>query len=312
MLRTLTLLIVGLLACGTALAEEAPEDAAPSPEQAPAAEDPEDEIDALIAELQVFEPQRRIDAIQALAERGDSSAVPALTNVLRTDPSPQVRGWTVRALHQLDTPEARTAIARARSDADERVSALATRIAGPIPAPAFSTGRPSRDASAPAVDPSEVRRAPVAEADQDGQRQRISLRERVEERRSRRRDPRTRMIAAGWATFGATYGISLVFGAIFMAADPEIGGSAIVPLVGTAVTAQNVWYNCGESPDCTVLGMMSWLNSMFQITSFIIAIFGHRYRRNQRARRLASRRNRGITVAAIPGETPGLALSGWF
>ena len=310
--RTLTLLFAVLLSCGPALAEEASDDGAASQGEASAEEQPADDVDELIRGLRAYEVQERIDAVQALAERGDESAVPALVNSLRSDPSPHVRGWAVRALHHLDTPEAHAAVAAAREDADDRVSSLAVRLAGPAPTARREERLPTPTGPPPTVDPAETGARPVPVAGQERLTGPQRHRARVQERRRNRPDPHTRMIPAGWATFGATYGIALIFGASFMALEPEIGGPGIVPLIGTAIVGVNTWYQAGDEPGLVALGMMAWLNSMFQITSFIIAMFGHRQRRADDRRRASSSRRRGFTVAALPGENPGIAVSGWF
>jgi len=120
------------------------------------------------------------------------------------------------------------------------------------------------------------------------------------------------MVSAGWATFTSTYVIALVTGAIFSAGEPEIGGPLFVPLVGPMVTGLRIWTWAEGEPEVVLMGMLAWLNAAFQTTSFIIALMGHRERRRTEGRRASSAPPRGASVAVLPGETPGLAVSGWF
>jgi hypothetical protein len=78
------------------------------------------------------------------------------------------------------------------------------------------------------------------------------------------------------------------------------------------VTGLQVWTWAEGEPELIFLGMLAWLNAAFQTTSFIIALMGHRERRRIEGRRASSPSGRGVSVAVLPGETPGLAMSGWF
>lgn len=71
---------------------------------------------------------RRVSAARALGELRAAGAVPALSRALRGDASSELRGWALRALHQIGTPEARQAMTVAREDSDERIRQLETEL----------------------------------------------------------------------------------------------------------------------------------------------------------------------------------------
>lgn len=269
-----------------------PEEGASDPE-AGGAEAETPSVDERIEQLGSGDAEARVEAVRALGEAGDPRAVAPLITALRNDPDPSVRGWAVRALHQLDTPEARAALVQAaRADADARVRSLAVRLGGPAAARAAE----AREA-APAL-PRTLRAGELGPSAEEMQQ--------ASEGRSRER----RMIIAGWTTFGVTYGLSLLVGLVMTGIEPELGWPMLLPLIGTAGAGQNIFYDAEGEPELVGLGMMVWLNSMFQITSFLIAVFGHRIARQGEGE--GGRARRGVTLAAGPGSGPGLSVAGWF
>lgn len=118
------------------------------------------DTETLIRELGSSDVNRRIAAARALGERRAAEAVPALTASLRADPNAAARGWMVRALHQIGTPEALRALELARDDPDERVRQLVEDLV-PRPRPA---------APAPSAPPSEGPTQEQAEAEESGNR----------------------------------------------------------------------------------------------------------------------------------------------
>jgi hypothetical protein len=106
------------------------ESAAEIPLEEPSVEEiPQESTESLIQALQSDDLAERVAAIRALGDRRSVEAIPALGEILQNDPSPLGRGWALRALRHIGTPEARAAVEPARRDPDERVRALVDQLA---------------------------------------------------------------------------------------------------------------------------------------------------------------------------------------
>lgn len=88
-------------------------------------------VDQHIQALGEPDVARRVAAAQALGAARSAEAIPALSRALRSDASPEMRGWVLRALHQIGTPEARRAMTVAREDSDERIRQLESELSAP-------------------------------------------------------------------------------------------------------------------------------------------------------------------------------------
>ena len=83
------------------------------------------EVAALLTALSASDAAVRIQAVRALGALGVPATEPALTQSLRFDPVPEVRGWAARSLMELGSDTARAAVSEAaRSDAHERRAVL--------------------------------------------------------------------------------------------------------------------------------------------------------------------------------------------
>ncbi len=87
--------------------------------------------DELAQGLQDVDVQRRVAAIREIGNRQIVAAVPALRRTLRTDASPEARGWTLRALAEINTPAAQSAIEECHEDHNPRVRTLALQLRPP-------------------------------------------------------------------------------------------------------------------------------------------------------------------------------------
>jgi hypothetical protein len=275
-----------VLVAGEALAEV--EFGAPPPPPEPAAQPAEPaqaapeggSIQVHVDALGAVDVQARVAAARALGDLRDPAAVAPLAQALRSDPSPDVRGWILRALGQINTPEARAAIiGAAANDADPRVRALAAQIVPTAATPAqppLSTGY-----QAPLYEP--MPQQPV-------------------------RPPRDRnrtFRIAGWTVFGGSYGTAFLLGAVFMMVEEDVAWALMLPLVGPIVEAGFVFAEGYE--ELIILGVLGILSSAAQIAGFTMAIVGQV--RGRRARREQEGQDRG--VALLPTGN-GLALAGWF
>jgi len=296
------------LCAATAWAEQEapPEEATAEPEEAEAAESESatasPSLDELIAALSSPEASERVEAVQALQGRGDASVVPRLIQLLRTDPVPEVRGWAVRALHELGTPEARAAVVTAsREDPDERVRAMAAQIAGVTPA-----GLPSPYPVAPPQQPQPQAQAPGFAAQ--------PLSRGFGFRQRRPSEPGRSLRLAGWIITGVSYGLALLTGIAMMTTEEDEysdtdyldwGWKMMLPIVGPAVASTT---NGDEiESGATVI---FWLWSAAQVAGVVLLAVG--YARRSRARREAEEgeeeaRTRSFGFAVTPGGPGGPA-----
>jgi hypothetical protein len=119
------------------------------------------------------------------------------------------------------------------------------------------------------------------------------------------------MVTAVWITFGVTYGASLIGALVFVGLEPELAAPLFVPLIGAGISGQFLISDGSGDPEPITFGMLAWLCSMIQTTSFVIALVGHRQRHN-RNRGRGGAESRGFTVASGPGDRLGLSVAGWF
>jgi len=108
------------------------------------------EVRDLASDLFAPEAEVRYAAVAAVAALGDPAWIEPLALVAANDPEPTIRGWALRALRRIDTPQAlRRILAVQRSDSDSRVAGLAGQLlAGtdlePVLAPVRHVSRPRR------------------------------------------------------------------------------------------------------------------------------------------------------------------------
>lgn len=268
--------------------------------EAAAPEEPaEPTAEALIQQLRAPVAAERVAAVRALGERQERSAVPHLITLLRADPLPEVRGWIIRALDDIDTPEAHSAIVTAaREDPDERVRTMAGQLEGVSPAPPqpFTPAAP-RVQPTPVVPPLYRPARPQAPP----------------------RPPGRGLRVAGVITTSVSYGLALLVGlAFFTAEDDEWddtdytdwGWKMILPIVGPAVAA--------TTNDVGDASAVFWLWSAAQVAGVTLLAIGYA----RRARWLrenespeddvepeSARRSWGLAVMPGPG---GLMVNGYF
>jgi hypothetical protein len=195
--------LVALTISGKAQAEESPAAGSPSAVS----------LEVHFRGLTSLDPAERIEAIRALGDARAESAVEPLARVLRSDPSPEVRGWAVRALAQIGSAPARAALAQAaQHDGDDRVRRLAIQLSGQVtaspfePPPGYSPG------------PMVVRQNPFQPFAP-----------------YRPRRPGLALIVAGWAAFGVTYLASSIAGIASLVDGVEGTWSLFIPAVGPLV-----------------------------------------------------------------------------
>ena len=237
-----------------------------------------------IRNLGALEVITRVNAARALGESGNPAAIPHLINSLRTDPSPEVRGWVVRALHHLNTPEAIGAITTAaRHDADERVRSLAIQL---VPT-----------AAAPTVVQTPTYASPQAP---------IAIERTLPPRP--RREPGRGLRIAGWIIGGSSYGFSLMMGITAMSiGDPELFWPMFLPLVGPAIQGFIAINDYEE--ELVGLGIAGVLMSCVQIAGFTMAMVGTA--RRARARRAADQRTFAV-LPSISQNAASLSVVGVF
>jgi HEAT repeat protein len=85
-----------------------------------------DALPPLLAALRSPDPERRLDALHAVAERGGADAAGALQWVAATDAEPQVAQAAVEAMGRLATPEAVAALVALTADPTLRESCMVT------------------------------------------------------------------------------------------------------------------------------------------------------------------------------------------
>lgn len=265
-------------------------------------------ISTLLRALTADEPPTRARAAQELGERGDPSVVTALVRVLRTDSSVVVRGWALRALDQLATPEARAAVARAAaSDTDPRVRELAARLTG-LPAGGGHDGEaeereePSRPAGSSARAASEPPMPQTRDMELGA--------------RDRSREPGHGAITQGWGVLIGSYGLALMIGTMQMTFDDgDNAGRAwklYIPVFGPMITALTDLRGRGF----ITLSILSWVWTGIQLTGLVVLAVGYGQRNRARRDRERARdetRNAGLAVSPGGPTSPlGLTVSGWF
>jgi hypothetical protein len=258
---------------------EAEAESAPAPVAEPAPTGAATRDDHLRA-LGALDVTERVNAARALAELADPETVPALTQALRSDPNPIVRGWIVRALGEINNAQARAAITvAAQQDADERVRELAGQL---IPE--------ARAATPQVYDP--------------------AMYAHVETSPRRQRRPGHGLRVGGWIVLGSSYGISMIMGMVGMLMEPELMWPMLLPIVGPAVSGtlliQEGW------DELIVLGIIGWVMSAAQIAGLTMAIVGHVRGRRAREEETASRRSIALTPMAGPNGLVGLSAVGSF
>ena len=311
-MRTAKLIIVtGLLAlgigtAGSATAEEAapeqPAAASSSAESAfGASSGGSQSIDQLLADLRSPDPNTRVAAIRALGQRREQAAVQPLMGLLRSDPLPEVRGWAVRALHDIGAPEGRAAIVTAaREDPDERVRAMAARLEGVTPAQP-APPPPARPVTQPAY------AAPAYAPPPPPRPQRVRV-------------PGRGLRLSGIITTSVTYGMALIIGLSLLSVDDtewddattehQWGWKLLLPVVGPAVAA--------STEDAEGAEVVLWMWTAAQILGITLMSVGFaqraRWRREHESDEddqpaPAEARRAGIALVSPPG---GLSLAGWF
>lgn len=300
-----TLLLL-MIASPTASAEEAeaPEGDG-QPETVPFGEpQPETQsVDELMASLQNPDATARIAAVRALGDRQETAAVEPLSRLLRADPVPEVRGWVVRALHDIDTPEAHAAVTTAaREDPDERVRSMAANLEGVSTPPP----QPFSPAGTTTIPPPREQYSPPPTAYTPPQQQRVRI-------------PGRGLRIAGVVTTASSYGLALLVGVALLSAgdEDEWGGTRnfvdwgwklMLPVVGPAVAA--------TTNDTGGEAVIFWLWSAIQVAGITMLSIGY-------ARRARWLRENGTDeeepqaeapsfgIALLPGPG-GLSLGGYF
>jgi hypothetical protein len=268
---------------------------------------PATSIEVHVSALGSLDPAARIAAIRALGDARAEAGVEPLVRVLRTDPSPEVRGWAVRALAQIGSASARAALAQtAQQDADERVRRLAIQLSGQVTESPF-------EATAPG--PVVVSRGPGGHF--------LPM-------PPRQRRPGLALIIVGWAAFGVSYLASSIAGAASLAEGAEGTWSLFIPAVGPFVEI-GLLYRYNEDPVddfLAPLAVLLALDAAVQMVGIALGTLGlvrrHRAREAQAAGSQegappggqegatpapTSRRDWGVAVVPANG---GLSLSGWF
>jgi hypothetical protein len=282
---------------------------------APAAPPSAVSLEAHFRGLTSLDPAERIEAIRALGDARAESAVDPLARALRSDPSPEVRGWAVRALAQIGTAPARAAMAQAaQQDADERVRRLAVQLSGQV------TSSPFEPPASYSPGPMVVRQNPFYPFAP-----------------YRPRRPGLALIIAGWAAFGVTYLASSIAGAASLSDGVEGTWSLFIPAVGPLVEI-GLMYRYGDDAVDDLLApfaVLLALDAAAQMVGIALGTLGlvrrHRAREAEAGQgaperaspgapaepatdtpapaSTSSRRSWGVSL--VPAGT-GLALSGWF
>jgi hypothetical protein len=280
----LTVVMIVMLGATIAHAEEAAPEAEPAAE-APAAAGVDEHVQALRSP----DVSQRTAAARALGEARSVEAVQPLIRALREDPSPEVRGWTLRSLDAIGTNEANAAIASAaRSDADERVRGLASQLSG-VPA-----GSPFGGVS---TTPAQ-QQAQLLQPGQLGQ---------PMYRPQRRRRPGLGLMITGWSVFGGTYLISLMAAAATTAEGSDDAWPLFIPAIGPVIGASRFFQNDWDTP----LAILCLFNAVVQLTGLSLLIIGHLRRR--RARNSDDPNPRLISVVPTgPAGSAGLSIGGLF
>jgi hypothetical protein len=297
---TLPIAFAAWIFASAALGES--EDAGPFTPEDGEAETAPQSLDELIAALRSPDSAARVRAVQTLGERGDVAAVPHLITIVRSDPIPEVRGWAVRALNDLGTPEARAAVVTAsREDPDERVRTMSGTLVGApssqVPSPYGVTPTPMPAISPMTAVPSHV--SPVMYRYQ--------------------RDRGRSLRIAGWVLTGVSYGLALLTGLAMLSTETseyddmdyiDWGWKMLLPVVGPAVaaTTNNDDFESGAS-------VIFWLWSAVQATGVILLAVG--YARRARERRESEEGEEEASssfglafVPGGPGGPAGLTLTG--
>lgn len=308
-------LALTLLALAPAVAEA--EEAAPAGGEVASAS-----VDELVAALRSPDPAARVAAIRALGDRREAAAVAPVTDLLRADPVPEVRGWAVRALDSIGTPEARAALASAaQDDPDERVRAVAARLAGVAPAPGPQAGPASPFEAQPAPAPAPAVQqpyAPYAAYPPAYLHRRPSV-------------PGRGLRIGGIVVTSVSYGLALIVGLALISSgaedeygygEPELidfGWKMLLPIVGPGVAAATNDFHEAQIP--------FWIWSLAEVAGVTLLAVGYarraRHQREQADDAAAdepdsraepegvdrSRRDAGVAVLPGPG---GLSLAGWF
>jgi hypothetical protein len=277
-----------------------------------------------VAGLNALDPAERIEAARALGQARSVAAVGPLARVLRSDPSPEVRGWTARSLAAIGSADARAALASAaQRDGDERVRGLCVQLLGQVASSPFEAASPGL---APAYEGGVYAGAPLA---------------------FRRAPRRTGVgfLVAGWSTFGLTYLVALIGGSAAYAANSDDARTwpLFLPAVGPVIQAAFVFSDdddeLGWDPTPNVFGVLAIVDALGQIAGITLAAVGHVRRARHRAATTApaagadpegvdaegadadapesptARVTRRAHIALLPtgpGDGPGLGLVGVF
>lgn len=311
---SLTLVTLLLLKASSATAQDASQ---PTPA-------PPSSTDELVRALSSPVAAERVNAIRGLGESRDATAVEPLTTLLRSDPVPEVRGWTVRALHQIGTPEAvRAVVAAARDDPDERVRTMATQLAGPSQQPTASEAA-----------------APPGFQTQTGWQ---AAPQQVQVRPTRPRIPGRGLRVGGVVTLSTTYGLALLVGLALLTAgddpDPytgesltnrvEWGWKLLLPIVGPAVASTTSTY---REPDLRgFANVMCWFWSAAQVAGITLLAAGYALRAKHNREQADDAveeeveeeveggyeedlegTSRPVGIAFVPAGPAGFALVGYF
>jgi hypothetical protein len=295
------------------------------------AAEPSASVDELVSGLDSPDPAARITAIRALGDRREAAAAGPLANLLRADPVPEVRGWAVRALDSIGTPEARAALATAaQNDPDVRVRSVAAQLAGvaaapgpqPGPASPFEAQAVAQPAPAPVV---QQPYTPYSAYPPSYFQRRPSI-------------PGRGLRIGGIVVTSVSYGLALIVGLALISAgaedeygygEPELvdfGWKMLLPIVGPGVAAATNDFHEAQIP--------FWIWSLAEVAGVTLLAVGYarraRYLREQAADAQAApeapagaegeaegaegagaSRRRDVGVAVLPGPG-GLSLAGWF
>lgn len=287
--------LVALTVSGEAWAEGAEEAPPPPPIAPPSAVS----LEVHFRGLTSLDPAERIEAIRALGDARAESAVDPLARVLRSDPTPEVRGWAARALAQIGSARARAALAHAaQHDGDERVRRLAAQLSSQVTTSPFE---PSPGSTPGLVVVRQNPFSPFAPY--------------------RPRRPGLALIIAGWATFGVTYLASSIAGAASLVDGAEGTWSLFIPAVGPLVEIGLMYRAEDDALDALLapLAVLLALDAAAQMVGIALGTLGlvrrHRAREAEPAADTpapsAASSRRGWGLAVVPAGT-GLALSGWF
>lgn len=272
-----------------------------------ATETQDTEITILVEQLNSTNVSNRVNAIKRLGELNASQTVPRLTELLKSDPNIDVRGWILRTLNRIGSAEAIEAITYcSQNDPDQRVRQLASNLL---------VTRSNQQT----LNTQSVNTQPSQTLSQTTQPTII-----VEQPRRHKKRGFGLMIG-GWSTFGGTFGAALITGSELMMTE-DVAWELMIPFVGPILLgANNLDFDNEYSDDDDIqIAAMFWLTiwSLAQVAGVTMAIIGHVMMSNdsneqQQALTIFENDNFGVSITPYfyqnhSGNNIGISLSGWF